>query len=143
MTWPVIETVGLVDTVLILLYYYSKSKLEYWEKRGVKGPKPLPFVGNYKDVFLGKASVSDSFEDAYNNFKDEQVVGLYVGHTPLLVLRDPEIIKTVLIKDFSVFADRTIRTVRAVCNIVICMLMRDNCVSLFRSYQRHVCNYSA
>lgn len=132
MTWPVIETVGLAVTVLILLYYYSKSKLEYWEKRGVKGPKPLPFVGNYKDVFLGKASVSDSFEDAYNNFKDEQVVGLYVGHTPLLVLRDPEIIKTVLIKDFSVFADRTIRTVRAVCNIVICMLMRDNCVSLFR-----------
>ncbi|XP_017758026.1 PREDICTED: probable cytochrome P450 6a14 [Eufriesea mexicana] len=114
MTWPVIETVGLAVTVLILLYYYSKSKLEYWRKRGVNGPKPLPFLGNYKDVFLGKASVSDSFEDAYNNFRDEQVVGIYVGHTPLLVLRDPDIIKTVLIKDFSVFADRTIRTVRTV-----------------------------
>ncbi|OAD56572.1 putative cytochrome P450 6a14 [Eufriesea mexicana] len=114
MTWPVIETIGLAVTLLVLLYYYSKSKLEYWHKRDIKGPKPLPFVGNFKDIFLGKASVNDCFEEAYYNFRNEKVVGLYVGHTPLLVLRDPEIIKNVLIKDFSIFADRTFHSLPSV-----------------------------
>ncbi|OAD56571.1 putative cytochrome P450 6a14 [Eufriesea mexicana] len=114
MTWPVIETVGLAVTLLVLLYYYSKSKLEYWHKRGIKGPKPLPFVGNFKDVYLGKACVNECFEKAYYKFRDEPVVGLYVGHKPLLLLRDPDIIKTVLIKDFPVFVDRTFHSLPSV-----------------------------
>lgn len=109
-----LETFALVCTVFVLLYYYSLSKLEYWRRRGVKGPKPLPFVGNFKDVLLGKISTTDCFHKAYNEYKDEPVIGVYGGHDPLLLVKDLDLVKDVLIKDFSKFAQRTHGAVREV-----------------------------
>lgn len=100
------ETVGLLAAILFLLYYYSKSALDFWKKRGVKGPKPIPFLGNFKDVFLGKISVNDSFVKAYYEFRDEPLIGMFSGHIPILLVKDPELMKDVLIKDFWKFADR-------------------------------------
>ncbi|KOX78739.1 Cytochrome P450 6k1 [Melipona quadrifasciata] len=114
MSWLMIETIALIATVLVLLYYYSKIKLSYWKKRGVKGPKPLPFLGNFKDVLLAKESTTDCFQKAYNEFKDEPMVGVYGSHEPLLILRDLDLIKDVLIKDFNKFAQRTHGSVREV-----------------------------
>lgn len=109
MSLPILETLGLVAVVLFLLYRYSVSKFEFWKKRGVNGPEPILFWGNFKDAFLGKISFNQCFDDAYYNYRDERIVGLYAGHLPLLVLRDPELIKDVLIKDFPKFADRSLR----------------------------------
>lgn len=114
MTWLMIETVGLIATIFFLLYYYSMSRMDYWRKRGVKGPKPLPFLGNFKDVFLAKESTMDCFERAYKEFKDEPIIGVYGGHEPLLILRDLDLIKDVLIKDFNKFAQRTHGAIREV-----------------------------
>lgn len=114
MSWLMIETVALIATVFVLLYYYSKIKLSYWKKYGVKGPKPLPFLGGFKDVLLGKESTTDYFHKVYNEFKDEQMIGVYGGHEPLLILKDLDLIKDVLIKDFSKFAQRTHRSIREI-----------------------------
>ncbi|XP_043258022.1 probable cytochrome P450 6a13 [Colletes gigas] len=107
MTWPAFESLGLLVAVLILFYYYATSNYDFWEKRGVKGPRPIPCLGNYKDVFLGRASLSDIFVKAYYDYKDESMVGIFGGRRPLLVLRDPNLMKDVLIKDFAVFANRS------------------------------------
>ncbi|XP_017879813.1 cytochrome P450 6B1-like [Ceratina calcarata] len=109
-----IEAFCLISAILLLLYYYSASKLSYWRRLGVKGPKPLLFVGNYKDVFLGRIKTTDCITKAYHDFKDEQMVGIYNGHIPHLILRDLDLIKDVLIKDFTKFADRTIDATREV-----------------------------
>ncbi|XP_076165087.1 putative cytochrome P450 6a14 [Ptiloglossa arizonensis] len=114
MTWPMLETLGLGVAVLFLFYYYFTSTFDFWKKRGVKGPKPIPYLGNFKDVFLGKASISDCLNKAYYDYKDEPMVGIFAGQKPLLVLRDPELMKDVLIKDFSVFADRTFKPVEEI-----------------------------
>ena len=123
MSLSITETVGLVVAVFLLIYYYSVSKFEFWQKRGVKGPKPIPFFGNFKDVFLGRGCVHECFEKAYYDYKDEPVIGLYAGNNPLLVLRDPDLIKDVLIKDFPKFAERTQRPYREVCNIIFHILI--------------------
>nr|XP_034183757.1 probable cytochrome P450 6a14 [Osmia lignaria] len=106
MSWSMFETVGFFVGILILLYYYSTSVLEFWQKRGVKGPKPIPFLGNFTNVFLGRSSVNDCFVKAYYQFKDEPMVGVFGGHIPHLIIRDPDLIKDVLIKDFSTFVNR-------------------------------------
>ncbi|XP_029047550.2 cytochrome P450 6a2-like isoform X2 [Osmia bicornis bicornis] len=106
--WSVLEIVGFLVAILILLYYYSTSILEYWKERGVKGPKPIPFLGNFKDVYLGRISMNDCFVKAYREFKGEPMVGVFSGHIPHLVLRDPDLIKDVLIKDFSNFVERMV-----------------------------------
>ncbi|XP_029055795.1 probable cytochrome P450 6a14 [Osmia bicornis bicornis] len=106
MSWPLFEAAGLLAAILFLLYYYSTSLLQYWEKRGAKGPKPIPFLGNFKDMFLGKSSFNDCIIKAYYEFKDEPLIGVFSGHIPILIVRDPDLMKDVLIKDFSKFADR-------------------------------------
>lgn len=74
----------------------------------MKGPKPIPFFGNCKDMFLGRESINDVFTRVYYDFKEEPLVGIFAGSTPMLVVKDPELIKDVLIKDFSTFAERTL-----------------------------------
>lgn len=32
---------------LVLLYYYLTWHFDHWRKRGVLGPKPIPFVGTF------------------------------------------------------------------------------------------------
>ena len=106
-----LEALGFIAAILFLLYYYFTSTFDFWQKRGVKGPKPIPFFGNFLDVFLAKNSVSDCFTNAYYNYKSEPLVGLFVGSTPMLVVKDPELMKDVLIKDFSCFAERTLTAI--------------------------------
>lgn len=46
--------IGTVTTIFLVCWYYSQ-KLKYWEQRGIKGPKPVLFFGNFLD-FLYRPS---------------------------------------------------------------------------------------
>nr|CAD7260259.1 unnamed protein product [Timema shepardi] len=100
-------TVALIS-LLILLYFYFEYKFTYWKKRGVPFLKPLPIVGNFKDVLLQWRSPSHFFEDLYNGGRGKPLLGFYIFGRPSLLVRDPAIIKNVLVKDFNVFFDRHI-----------------------------------
>nr|XP_012216733.1 PREDICTED: cytochrome P450 6A1-like [Linepithema humile] len=92
--------------ILFLLYYYLTADFDYWRSRGVNGPKPIPFFGNIAKFILGKRSLGDVLKDVYEEFPKEPIVGMFWHGEPILVLRDTEFIKKVLIKDFSVFPER-------------------------------------
>lgn len=93
-----------------LYYYFFTSTYDHWKSRGVRGPQPIPPFGNLKDVMLTKRSMADTLTEIYNEYKDERMIGYFTRKIPLLLLKDPELIKDVLIKDFSKFADRGLRT---------------------------------
>ncbi|XP_059057540.1 cytochrome P450 6B2-like [Achroia grisella] len=102
--------------VLVLLYtfyYFAKQKYTYWIKLGVRGPRPLPFLGNFGTVILQKKSVNQCIKDIYKQYPEEKIVGIYRGFQPLLLIRDPELIKQILIKDFQFFQDRGISRSRS------------------------------
>lgn len=93
-------------TVLVLsVYYYLVRINSYWKDRGVPYEKPLPFFGNFYDIALGNVNPTEYFANLYKKF-DGSYFGIYAMTKPMLVLKDPEIIKRVLIKDFKSFADR-------------------------------------
>lgn len=94
--------------VFLMLYYYITSKYNYWKVRGVKGPTPLPFLGNFGKILVGKKNLANFLEEIYVNYSGEPLVGIYSGLDPILVVKDPTFIKDVLIKDFSNFAERGI-----------------------------------
>lgn len=92
--------------ILLLFYYYVTYDFDYWTSRGVNGPKPRAFFGNISEYMLGKKSLGDILKDIYDAYPNERVVGIFVKGDPVLMLRDEECIKHMMIKDFSLFAER-------------------------------------
>ncbi|XP_024867536.1 probable cytochrome P450 6a13 [Temnothorax curvispinosus] len=97
-----------IAVVIFALYYYLTSNFDFWKSRGVRGPRPIPGLGNFKDVMLNKISVGDYLTEMYNTYKDEPMIGIFDNKTPVLVIHDLDLIKDVLIKDFLVFPTREI-----------------------------------
>jgi cytochrome P450 family 6 len=95
-----------IAAVILALYYFFTSTFDFWKSRGVCGPQPIPGFGNFKDVMFNKISTGDYLTEIYKAYKDESMVGIFARKTPILIIKNPELIKDVLIKDFSVFAHR-------------------------------------
>ncbi|XP_020287841.1 cytochrome P450 6B2-like [Pseudomyrmex gracilis] len=91
---------------LTVFYYFCTQTFDFWKLRGVRGPKPIPIFGNMKDVLLVKISMREYMAELYRTYKDEPLIGIYARRTPILIVKDPDLIKDVLIKDFTVFAER-------------------------------------
>lgn len=96
---------GIVIT-LIAFYCYLTINNNYWKNRGIPGPKPVPGFGNMKNVIFGKESVSQFLTRMYNEYKDEPMIGVFSKRTPVLIVKDVDLIKTILIKEFPKFANR-------------------------------------
>lgn len=90
-----------------VFYVYAKYKLSYWKKRGVQSPPANILFGNLTDVFLMKNSPAQILQEIYNYAgSDAPYVGLYLFHRPILLIRDPELIKSIMVKDFESFGNR-------------------------------------
>src|SRR5687768_16117669 len=89
----------LVVPLFVLIYAYFSHKYSFWTRQGIPGPRPLPFFGNFFDY------VNIPIKDAEINMvkKYGPLVGTYEAVTPVLVVADPDVIKTVLVKNFSSF----------------------------------------
>ncbi|XP_011173392.2 cytochrome P450 6A1 [Solenopsis invicta] len=96
--------------LFLAFYYFFTSSFDFWKSRGVRGPKPIPGFGNFKDVLLVKISAGEYVKKVYNDYKDESLIGIFARTKPILIVKDLNLIKDVLIKDFSTFADRGVHT---------------------------------
>ncbi|XP_001604822.1 probable cytochrome P450 6a13 [Nasonia vitripennis] len=90
----------------LAVYYYFTSNMDFWSSRGVKGPKPVLLFGTTRDLVFGRMSIAQHTTLTYEAFQGQPLVGLFTNQKPILMVRDPELIKDVLIKDFSVFSYR-------------------------------------
>ncbi|KAL4709663.1 hypothetical protein ACJJTC_007394 [Scirpophaga incertulas] len=101
----------MIFTALLLLcvvafYFYNKNVYNYWKKKGVKHSKPILFLGTNAKNFLMQLSRSEIIEKVYWDFPNEKVVGFYNATRPELIIRDPELVKNVLMRDFTHFTAR-------------------------------------
>jgi len=46
----------------------------------------------------------------YNDYKDEPMIGIFYMRTPILIVKDPDLIRDIFIKDFLSFAERGFTT---------------------------------
>lgn len=90
-----------------MLYIYSIRNFNYWKKRQVPGPKPLPIIGNIWGVCSLKYSLGDFFNNFYSS-SDHPYLGFFIFDEPCLLIRSPEIIKDILVRNFNHFKDRTV-----------------------------------
>ena len=95
----------LASTILIFILYWCKQRLNYFKNNNIPYLKSLPFLGALTDAVIGKKGLYECIDIIYSNpqFKNEQFFGIFMFHKPSLLIKDPEIIKQVLVKDFNSF----------------------------------------
>ncbi|CAH1787501.1 unnamed protein product [Owenia fusiformis] len=90
--------------VLAALYIYLTWNFGYWSAQGIKGPTPFPIIGTFWPS-LSKGMINGDTM-LYERYKKDKVYGLFDGSTPNLAIADGDLLKTVLVKEFSSFQDR-------------------------------------
>ena len=93
--------------VFCIFYLWAKWKHSYWQRRGVPS-LPTNFIfGNFMDSILGKIAPGYLLGRLYREApEDAPFVGVYIMHQPFLLLRSPDLMKQIYVKDFHVFFDR-------------------------------------
>lgn len=96
-----VAVMGLVLIAVIL--YFSRSNNDYFEKRGIRYVKPVPIFGNMFRAFMRLTPFSDLYVELYNKHPEDNVVGIFEFIKPTFMIRDTELIKQILIKNFDNF----------------------------------------
>ncbi|XP_039345853.1 thromboxane-A synthase isoform X3 [Mauremys reevesii] len=81
--------------------WYSTSSFSRLERVGIRHPAPLPFIGNL--LFFRQG-----FWENHTKLITEYgpVCGYYIGRRMYVLVSEPEMIKHILVKDFSNFTNR-------------------------------------
>jgi cytochrome P450 family 6 len=99
--------VGAVASITLLIFYvYFKICYSYWKKHGIPTFKPTVPFGNFSDSILSGKNPGYEITKLYKAFEGHKVGGLYRFGAPSLLLRDPDVIKDVLVKHFEHFFSR-------------------------------------
>lgn len=89
--------------ILTLIYWFLTRKFNYWKHQNLPfAPNPIPVFGHLWPVITLKEGLA-AF--AYRIFKSSSasMVGFYFMQTPAVVVRDPELVKSVLQTNFNSF----------------------------------------
>lgn len=98
-----------ISSVLTVFYIFLKQKFTYWSNRQIDFEIPSFPFGNFTENVLQKKCTGIVLKDIYNKCKGS-VIGIYIVHCPVLLIKDLNLIKNILIKDFDHFMGRGMHT---------------------------------
>ncbi|KAJ6639682.1 putative cytochrome P450 6g2 [Pseudolycoriella hygida] len=100
--------VGVFCGLLSLVYYWAYQRQNYWKIHNIPHVKSPLLVGHFFKMVLLKESNVDVLSKLYYhpNAKGKAFVGINIFHKPAILIREPELVKRVLIKDFQYFTNR-------------------------------------
>ncbi|CAI5664810.1 unnamed protein product [Oreochromis niloticus] len=94
-------TLSLFLIFLGLLYWYSVHPFSVLSRCGIKHPKPVPFFGN---LFMFQQGFFKPM--TYLIKTHGRVCGYYLGRRPIVIIADPDMLRQLMVKDFSSFPNR-------------------------------------
>lgn len=92
---------------LSVLYIWIKRVYSYWERTKFPSIKPsIPF-GNLSDCSMGRKSMGINLYELHKS-SNEPIVGIYLLFRAALLVRDADLVKSILSTDANSFYDRGI-----------------------------------
>jgi cytochrome P450 len=94
---------ALLLVVIVAYLWHIRPAYEFFTKLNIPGPPPILFFGNFLDVIKSRRlSLNiNKWTEKYG-----RIFGYFEGHTPILVVSDPDILQDIFIKSFSNFNSR-------------------------------------
>ena len=83
-------------------------KLDKLEKLGIPHPKPWPIFGNMASPVFGFTDMASAFQKVYKIHKTTNYVGMYEFHESAIIIKSPELIKNITVKNFDHFVDHRV-----------------------------------
>nr|UZE89907.1 cytochrome P450 CYP9GP3 [Chrysoperla zastrowi sillemi] len=100
--------VGILAVILLYKFHnYIVSPFSYWKNKGIDYHL---LHDPYTDIFKFVTNTVNSFEEDlanYNGMPDKKVYGIVQFRNPALMIKDPDLLKQVLIKDFDHFRNHS------------------------------------
>ncbi|XP_063236620.1 probable cytochrome P450 6a13 [Bacillus rossius redtenbacheri] len=90
----------------VLLYRKGTETFDHWKNRGVPFVPAVPFLGSAPGMVLKTSARCEELRRLYDRLDGHPCGGLFVATTPVLMLRDPELVRKVLVEHFECFTDR-------------------------------------
>lgn len=104
-SWKVDISIFFIGAITIF-YWVLRRKYNYWDRKGFKTLPGYNYIlGHFKKLFIDRLSFADFLTELYKS-TNEPFIGIYGIFRPILLVRHPELIQSILIKDFSHFTDR-------------------------------------
>ncbi|XP_049964315.1 cytochrome P450 6k1-like [Schistocerca serialis cubense] len=100
------ELLVALSLVTVAVYAWFSNAYKYWQRKGAPYLEPQFPFGNIYKSFVGKQPMPMDVTDAYRQLKGKRFGGIYFFNRPSLVILDPDLIRTILVKDFWSFQDR-------------------------------------
>ncbi|XP_043284584.1 cytochrome P450 9e2-like [Venturia canescens] len=102
------EWLPLIVAVLIVtigVQYLRWKKSNKLKKLGVLHPKAWPVIGNSAALISGRMHYTDLIESIYRLNEDAYYVGFHDFKEAVILIRSPELLKSIVVKNFDHFTD--------------------------------------
>uniref|UniRef100_A0A1B0CWX6 Cytochrome n=1 Tax=Lutzomyia longipalpis TaxID=7200 RepID=A0A1B0CWX6_LUTLO len=85
----------------------QKEKRAFFESKGIKVNNPKFFLITMFKLLTGQIGIVEMIQQIYYEVQgDPKVVGFWDGNTPIIMLKDPDVVKHFAVKEFEHFQDR-------------------------------------
>lgn len=90
------------------VFKLGRTNQDYYKGTGLKHLEPRFIVGNSWPLFSKKLSIFDFIKSTYDQFATEKAFGIFGMRSPIVIVRDPEMVKHLVVKEFDHFADHRV-----------------------------------
>ncbi|KAG8270387.1 hypothetical protein J6590_086159 [Homalodisca vitripennis] len=91
-----------------LMFVYFVKNYDYWRIRGVPYVPAWFPLGSLPQLVFGRVHYTSAIDQAYKQFSHDRFIGIIEVRSPILIIKDPDLIKEILSKKFNQFTDRCI-----------------------------------
>ncbi|XP_043284585.1 cytochrome P450 9e2-like [Venturia canescens] len=104
MEWSALIVAVIVGAIGIhyLVHWRKSNRLK---GMGVLHPPAWPLIGNSGSLLFSRKHLTEMIESVYRFNEDADYVGFYDFSEPVILLRSPELLKSVAVKNFDHFTD--------------------------------------